>query len=83
MTASVGTTRKMNVINKWKIDLTTGGARIATRGFDQSLNPPGYNPSFVATQQVCGKYGLTFLTINIKFFKKHYVPRDPAKLLLV
>lgn len=39
-------------MNKWKLDLTTGGARIATRGVDQSMNPPGYNPSYVATQQV-------------------------------
>uniref|UniRef100_A0A914E2B8 ER membrane protein complex subunit 4 n=1 Tax=Acrobeloides nanus TaxID=290746 RepID=A0A914E2B8_9BILA len=42
----------MNVMNKWKLDLTSGGAKIATRGFDQSMNPPGYTPNFVAAQQV-------------------------------
>lgn len=44
-----------NIMNKWKLDLTTGGPRIVTRTLDQSLNPPGYDPTFVASQQVIFK----------------------------
>ncbi|KAH7728200.1 transmembrane protein 85 [Aphelenchoides avenae] len=41
-----------NPMNKWRVDLTVGGSKISTRSIDQGVNPPGYNPGFVAAQQV-------------------------------
>ena len=39
-----------NLMNKWRLDFTLGGSKIATRQVEQGLNPPGYHPNFSTTQ---------------------------------
>uniref|UniRef100_A0A914Z043 ER membrane protein complex subunit 4 n=1 Tax=Panagrolaimus superbus TaxID=310955 RepID=A0A914Z043_9BILA len=38
-----------NLMNKWHLDFTTGGSRIASRNVEQGLNPPGYQSNFSTT----------------------------------
>uniref|UniRef100_A0A7E4ZV35 ER membrane protein complex subunit 4 n=1 Tax=Panagrellus redivivus TaxID=6233 RepID=A0A7E4ZV35_PANRE len=40
-----------NLMNKWRLDLSTGGSRIASRNVEQGLNPPGYSTSFAASSK--------------------------------
>jgi hypothetical protein len=45
----------VNPMNKWRLDMAGGAssrALIKAAAADQSLNPPGYNPGFVASHQV-------------------------------
>lgn len=43
------TTSTNNLMNKWRLDFTTGGSRIASRNVEQGLNPPGYQSNFSTT----------------------------------
>uniref|UniRef100_A0AC34FIP5 ER membrane protein complex subunit 4 n=1 Tax=Panagrolaimus sp. ES5 TaxID=591445 RepID=A0AC34FIP5_9BILA len=42
-------TSSNNLMNKWRLDFTTGGSRIASRNVEQGLNPPGYQANFSTT----------------------------------
>jgi hypothetical protein len=46
---------QVNPMNKWRLDLgggTSNRSLIKIAASDQSLNPPGYHPGFIASQQV-------------------------------
>uniref|UniRef100_A0AC35FGT7 ER membrane protein complex subunit 4 n=1 Tax=Panagrolaimus sp. PS1159 TaxID=55785 RepID=A0AC35FGT7_9BILA len=43
------TSSSNNLMNKWRLDFTTGGSRIASRNVEQGLNPPGYQSNFSTT----------------------------------
>ena len=40
-----------NLMNKWRIDLTIGGSKIASRQVEHGLNPPGYQAGFTVSAQ--------------------------------
>ena len=42
----MSSTSSTNLMNKWRLDFTTGGSRIASRQIEQGLNPPGYVANF-------------------------------------
>uniref|UniRef100_A0AC35FG20 ER membrane protein complex subunit 4 n=1 Tax=Panagrolaimus sp. PS1159 TaxID=55785 RepID=A0AC35FG20_9BILA len=42
-------TSSNNLMNKWRLDFTTGGSRIASRNIEHGLNPPGYQTNFSTT----------------------------------